>query len=170
MPELPEVETMRRGILGAVGGTIVTVEKIRCRKKPIEITPAISSIRKRVTGKQVIEIDRIGKRVVMCLGKQSVSDYLVFEPRMTGLVLVASPPTPDHLRFGLTLGNCDVDQVLYWDRRGLGNVRLLNKRELNEQLGPLKVGPDALRITIDELAERFSGSNREIKVESLAVC
>jgi len=92
---------------------------------------------------------------------------LVFEPRMTGLVLVASPPTQEHLRFGLTLGNCDVNQILYWDRRGLGKIRLLNPQELGEQLGPLRVGPDALKITLDELVQRFSGSNREIKVALL---
>ena len=39
MPELPEVETMRRGILGAVGGKVVLVENIRCPKKPITILP-----------------------------------------------------------------------------------------------------------------------------------
>ncbi|MFN3380743.1 MAG: DNA-formamidopyrimidine glycosylase family protein, partial [Runella zeae] len=39
MPELPEVETMRRGILGLVGSKIVDVERVPCRRRPITIAP-----------------------------------------------------------------------------------------------------------------------------------
>ena len=87
MPELPEVETMRRGILGAVGGKITLVEKVRCSKKPITITPGIAQIRKRIVGKPISKIDRIGKRVVICIGgsAERADDYLILEPRMTGI-------------------------------------------------------------------------------------
>lgn len=167
MPELPEVETMRRGILGSIGGKIITVEKIRCQKKPLQIQPNLSTIRKRIVGKQILDIDRIGKRVVMCIGKKTSTDFLVFEPRMTGLVLVANPPSEEHLRFGMALGKCDIDQIFYWDRRGLGNIRLFNEQQLAETFGPDKIGPDALKITLEQFTESFGKSNREIKVALL---
>ena len=40
MPELPEVETMRRGIAGVVGSQIVAVERCRTKARPIQISPA----------------------------------------------------------------------------------------------------------------------------------
>ena len=39
---------------------------------------------------------------------------------MTGLVLVADPPTQEHLRFRLDLEGGPIPHVWYWDRRGLG--------------------------------------------------
>ena len=45
-------------------------------------------------------IDRLGKRVVVRLDDGCA---VVFEPRMTGLVLVADPPTREHLRLRIHL-------------------------------------------------------------------
>lgn len=167
MPELPEVETMRRGILGAIGGKIIDVERVRCPKKPLLFQPAISRIRNRIIGKTVLDVDRIGKRVVVCIGNSKVSDYLLFEPRMTGLVLVAAPPTQDHLRFRMKLSHCDLDEILYWDRRGLGNVTLLNQKQLDEKFSRKHIGPDALQVTLEEFVDIFSKLQREIKVALL---
>ena len=50
MPELPEVETMRRGILNAVGSQVAEVTKLRCSRLPIEIKPGIAAFRRRVVG------------------------------------------------------------------------------------------------------------------------
>lgn len=169
MPELPEVETMRRGILGAVGGKITLVERTRCLKKPISITPGIPQIRRRIIGQRITNVDRIGKRVVVCIGGsiEKANDFLILEPRMTGLVLVANPPTSEHMRFRMEIAGSDVDEIGFWDRRGLGSVRLLNQAELNEQLGPDKIGPDAIKISAVEFFERFSTLAREIKVALL---
>ncbi|MCA9239296.1 MAG: hypothetical protein KDA37_03815, partial [Planctomycetales bacterium] len=65
MPELPEVETMRRGIAGIVGGAIRGVEKLRCPRKPIHVAPRLAAWRRRVIGQRVTAVDRIGKRVVV---------------------------------------------------------------------------------------------------------
>ena len=100
MPELPEVETMRRGILKSVGHRIIAIEKPPCPRKPILLEPSLATFRKRAVGQQITAIDRLGKRVVMRLAN---GDSIVFEPRMTGLVLVSDPPTIEHLRFRLAL-------------------------------------------------------------------
>ena len=81
--------------------------------------------------------------------------------------MVANPPTDEHMRFRMEVAGSDVDEIGFWDRRGLGNVRLLNQVELDEQLGPDKIGPDAIKITANEFFERFSKSGREIKVALL---
>src|ERR1700753_3781657 len=129
MPELPEVETMRRGILGVVGARIKDVERAECARRPIAITPRIDHFRRRAVGQRVRDVGRIGKRVVVHLDS---GDAIVLEPRMTGLVLVADPPTTEHLRFRCRLSGGKVGEFMYWDRRGLGSVRLFSAEELGK--------------------------------------
>jgi formamidopyrimidine-DNA glycosylase len=164
MPELPEVETMRRGILAAVGSRITAAQRAACKKRPIQVDPAPAKLAKRVLGQRIQEIGRVGKRVVLHLES---GDALVFEPRMTGLVLVADPPTQEHLRFRLDLKGGPLKSIWYWDRRGLGNVRLLSPKQYQLQLLGNKLGPDALAITPDQLQERLGESKRAIKVALL---
>jgi len=160
MPELPEVETMRRGIVRAIGSRIVDVSKPRCLKKPIEISPGLAQFRRRVRGATISELGRAGKRVVIWL---DTDDAIVIEPRMTGLLLVVNPPTEDHLRWRMELEGGPLPEILYWDRRGLGNVRLLSRSGFQERFGPDRLGPDALKITAEELCEKLGRSKREIK-------
>ncbi len=123
MPELPEVETMRRGILGIVG-----VADDGCRAGCVSAAAdrdcaADRSVSSACGGGTSFDVGRVGKRVVVHLDSR---DAIVLEPRMTGLVLVADPPTREHLRFRCTLSGNGIGEFLYWDRRGLGNVRLFS--------------------------------------------
>lgn len=164
MPELPEVETMRRGILPIVGGRISGVEAIAGSLKPIRIQPRPALLCRRTVGRRIVAVQRYGKRVVLQLDSQA---GLVFEPRMTGLILLADPPDAEHLRFRLRVTGVAPRQLLFWDRRGLGSVRLLSPQQLQAELGPEKLGPDALEITASELRERLRASRRAVKVALL---
>lgn len=164
MPELPEVETMRRGVAGVVGSRILNVERTRCRLRPILMQPAPGQFRGRAVGRTIVETDRAGKRLLLRLDDGSA---IVFEPRMTGLVLVADPPNLEHLRVRIDLSGKHVPQLWYWDRRGLGSVRLLSRRQLEQQLGPEQLGPDALKVTADDLRLRLADSRRPVKVALL---
>jgi formamidopyrimidine-DNA glycosylase len=166
MPELPEVETMRRGILGVVGARIRDVERVACRRRPIAIAPRIDHFRRRVARRTIRDVGRIGKRVVVCLDSQ---EYIVIEPRMTGLVLVADPPSREHLRFRCTFAesNGGPRELMYWDRRGLGSVRLLTEKELEFAYGPGKIGQDALAMTAELFRRQLGASRRAVKVALL---
>jgi formamidopyrimidine-DNA glycosylase len=164
MPELPEVETMRRGVLGIVGGRIWEVERTACRRKPIEIAPRIDYFRRRVVGRTIRAVDRVGKRVVLRLDS---ADSIVLEPRMTGLILVADPPSREHLRFRCRLNGVETRELLYWDRRGLGNVRLFSPEAFAAALGPEILGPDALNMTAELFRTQLGGSRRAVKVALL---
>src|SRR5437868_898288 len=109
---------MRRGILPIVGRKIVAIERPRCRKKPILVEPPLVSFRRRVVGRTVSAVERIGKRVVIRVAqpKGAEPDAIVIEPRMTGLVLLAEPPTREHLRLRLLLDGAP-GELLFWDRR-----------------------------------------------------
>lgn len=164
MPELPEVETMRRGIAAIVGSRIVGAERVKCARRPIQIQPSGSALSRRLIGRTVQDVGRVGKRVVLQFDN---ADRLIFEPRMTGLVLVTDPPTTEHMRFRLDFEGGSIPHVWYWDRRGLGSIRLLSDHQFREQLGSGKLGPDALAVSVEELRERLKSSSRAIKVALL---
>jgi formamidopyrimidine-DNA glycosylase len=133
MPELPEVETMCRCIAPAVGCRIRDVERPRSRLQSITISPRLDCLRRRIVGRRIEAVRRVGKRVVLQLDagqakkgtgpicrngpdgaahKLDLSpfsppagpgDCLVLEPRMTGLVLLAHPPDREHVRLILRL-------------------------------------------------------------------
>lgn len=167
MPELPEVEVMVRGIRPhLVGGTITAVRRCRCFCKPISITPRLGQLAGRLRGQPVTAVRRIAKRVVIQVAS---GDALVIEPRMTGLMLLADPPDREHLRLELQIGRngCAERSLWFWDRRGLGTVRLYRGGELQVELGPRRLGPDALAMTLDNWLQRLAATRRPIKVALL---
>lgn len=164
MPELPEVETMRRGVAPIIGGKVVSAVRTACSRKPIAITPRIEEIHQRLVGQAFVDVGRIGKRVIAQLND---NQRLVFEPRMTGLVLLADPPTTEHLRFVLVFRQKKrTKRLMYWDRRGLGNIRLFHEEEFHEYFKH-RLGPDALQATGDFLKQQLGHSQREVKVALL---
>ncbi len=163
MPELPEVETMVRGIRPYVEGrTVTSLRRCRCACKPLSATPALSTISRRVKGQTVVGVRRRAKRILFDF---ATGETLIIEPRMTGLLLLSEPPDREHLRLQWCLsGSKKYDSLWYWDRRGLGTVRLCTKAELAELLGPRNLGPDALEMKEGDWRERCARTARPIKV------
>ena len=72
---------------------------------------------------------------------------------MTGLMLIDEIPDADHLRLEWVLkpaSEWTVNSLWFWDRRGLGTIRLLTPEQQVDVLGPGNLGPDALEITRDQ--------------------
>ena len=92
---------------------------------------------------------------------------------MTGLLLVAEPPTVHHVRMELDVAPGSAarpgppTRFLFWDQRGLGTIRLLDAAGLERACGESKLGPDGLVVTGDDLASRLGESRRGIKVALL---
>jgi formamidopyrimidine-DNA glycosylase len=84
---------------------------------------------------------------------------------MTGLMLLADPPDPEHLRLVWKLGSgLRTRSLWFWDRRGLGTVSLLNPDELDQLFGHGYLGPDALEATTDHWQTICAATSRPIKV------
>ena len=155
---------MRRGVMKITGATIKKAARTRCRKKPIQISPRVDHFNRRVAGQQIASVDRLGKRVVLRL---VTDDRIIFEPRMTGIVLVGQPPNEDHLRFELLLSGCESERLLFWDRRGLGKIVLLTADQYHDKITNGGLGPDAILVQAEEFRARGKSSTREIKVALL---
>ncbi len=163
MPELPEVETMRRGIRPIIGSKIESAARTPCRKKAITIRPRIAEFNRRVSGRTIRQVDRLGKRVVVVLDDEQ---RIVFEPRMTGLVLIDEPPNQEHLRFEVRLRSRSNPRLWFWDRRGLGLVTLLRPDEF-DTLVVARLGKDALEASPADLIAQFGKLKKSIKVALL---
>lgn len=164
MPELPEVETMRRGVEPVVGARIALFERLPSPRKPIALAPGLAAFRRRVEGARIERTGRAGKRVVLWLDR---GDAIIFEPRMTGLLLIDEPIDPLYARVLFRLRGGGAKELVYWDRRGLGNVRLLSEPEYEQTFGLHALGPDALQMTAELYRERLGQSKRAVKVALL---
>ncbi|SFH68050.1 bifunctional DNA-formamidopyrimidine glycosylase/DNA-(apurinic or apyrimidinic site) lyase [Planctomicrobium piriforme] len=166
MPELPEVETMVRGVRAAFEGhRLADVSLCDCHCRPILMQPDFPRLRELCIGQKVSSVTRRAKRILIQLESGAA---FVIEPRMTGLMLLSDPPDESHLRFEwkLTQGR-KRHSVWFWDRRGLGTLRLLDPDQLAAHLGPEKLGPDALEMTADEWVARLRRTDRPVKVALL---
>lgn len=165
MPELPEVETMVRGVRDDCSGRIISaMEFVQCERRPISVSPHREIVVRALKGRRIENVCRLAKRILLELDSR---ETLVIEPRMTGLLLVSEPPTAEHRRvvwhFKPHPGR--PSQMEFWDRRGLGTLSLLTLDQLEDLR--LKLGPDALTITEREWQQRLSRTSREIKVALL---
>ena len=164
MPELPEVETMRRCIAAVVGSRIGDLRRPKSRLQPITIEPRLAEFRRRVKGRRIVALGRVGKRVVLALDS---GDRIVLEPRMSGLILLRDAPDEEHLRLVFHVSGARARRILFWDQRGLGVARLVSPAQFAHYYGAGKVGPDALDITPAALRQRLRPSARAIKVALL---
>lgn len=162
---------MCRGIAGCVGRRIAAATLPRGRVRPIATAPRPAVLARRLAGRTIAAVFRRGKRVVLELTAAGDAPlWLVIEPRMTGLMLVADPPSAEHVRLELSLhaghGRA-AKRLLFWDQRGLGTIRLLDARGLERACGAAKLGPDGLVVTADDIAARLGRSRRAVKVALL---
>jgi formamidopyrimidine-DNA glycosylase len=171
MPELPEVETMCRGLAGIVGRRIAGAEFPRGPVRPLVVNPPPGPLARWLTGAEIASVGRRGKRVVLEIlagAARAVRRWLVIEPRMTGLMLIVDPPSVEHVRMVIDLEDAATPRrFLFWDRRGLGTIRLLDDAGLEAACGGHKLGPDGLQITAADLASRLGRSRRAVKAALL---
>jgi len=163
VPELPEVETMVRGIRPfAEGRTIRELVACPCPCKPLKFRPSFPEIAERVKGKQIRSVRRRAKRGILELDN---GDAIVIEPRMTGLLLLSDPPDPGHLRLEWKLsGKREFNSLWFWDRRGLGTVTLYGQDEYQTLISEGYLGRDALEMVAADWIEKVRQSRRPIKV------
>lgn len=122
-------------------------------------------MRRRAVGATIEQVRRVAKRVVLEL---STGDAFVIEPRMTGMMVLASPPDREHLRVEWMLeGDHEYSSLWFWDRRGLGTVRLYSGAQIVEALGPVRLGCDALEMTESAWQTCVRKTRRPIKVALL---
>jgi len=162
VPELPEVETIARGVDRAVrGARIVGVDVPR--PDVLRVVTYPRTFARRVTGRTIERVARRAKHIVISLND---GDALVIQPRFTGGLLVKRRAdfTEDEARYacvGLDLD--DGRTLIYRDVRRLGTVALMNETELEEYFGELGVEPLSPLFTAERLSGILRASRQPVK-------
>ncbi len=107
MPELPEVETIVRGLAPHVEGKRIAAVEFRwSRTCAGDVDATIENLR----GQRIKKLDRHGKYIVFRLEKRRETSVLVIHLRMTGNLLVNAEPGP-FTRAVMQLESGPVDRI-----------------------------------------------------------
>jgi formamidopyrimidine-DNA glycosylase len=158
MPELPEVETMVRGLRPALSGR--TLRAVTLHDPTLLEGCDAAEFCRRLEGARVDRVDRRGKWVVIALAGHR--GLIVIQPRMTGGFWLVSPARPEHVRLTFHVEGPE-QSVWYCDNRRLGRIAWFAGAEEAGRAFARSHGPDALEIGRDELAGRLSRTSRAIK-------
>jgi formamidopyrimidine-DNA glycosylase len=173
MPELPEVETIARGVNKRVRGDRIVEAWFGRHREPFK-TPAARQA-EGLEGRTILAVHRTGKHIVCELGDPADGNLLdesANEPSaqwivhlgMTGRLLVTTPDAlvaaHTHARLSLISGR----ELRFVDPRRFGR---LEYRDLSRSDGFRAPGIDPMTVTAAEFARLFRGRKLAIKAALL---
>src|SRR5512139_3291070 len=158
MPELPEVETTRRGIRAALVGRTVQAFDLREPRLRWRVEPTLAAA---VTGQRVVDVRRRAKYLLIELERGTLIAHL----GMSGSLRVVPADTPwlkhDHYEIGLDRGRC----LRFNDPRRFGSLHWVTGDPLEHPL-LAGLGPEPLGKAFDGayLAGRARGRRVAVKL------
>lgn len=153
MPELPEVETVRRTLATAVEGRVITAVSFAWPRTCAGDPRATEA---RLAGQHIERLQRYGKYLLFRLRRDGSDSLLVIHLRMTGNLIVNGAPG-EHTRASMTLD--DGTAVVFQDVRKFGRWEWAER--LPARLAAL--GPEPLEIGRDEFAARLLSRRARLK-------
>jgi formamidopyrimidine-DNA glycosylase len=163
VPELPEVETVRRDLQAElVGRTIVALDPrgVRTFRRTLDVADAVA----RTAGRTVTAVDRRGKYLLLRLDSP---DVVVIHLRMSGQLLVADPGRTfdrhTHATFTFATGS----QLRFVDPRTFGEVFVSVTGPGGEVPELAHLGPDPLDPAFDVVALRSVTAGRRTAIKAL---
>ncbi|MGH9734194.1 MAG: bifunctional DNA-formamidopyrimidine glycosylase/DNA-(apurinic or apyrimidinic site) lyase [Candidatus Acidiferrales bacterium] len=162
MPELPEVETVVRGLKAVLPGRQIV--GVRLGKTDFIDDPA--ALERDVPGSRIEQVRRHGKFMVLELNRDSARDAagklaLLVHLGMTGQLVVypAEAPARPHTHVFFTLD--DGRELRYTDIRRFGRMAVLPSDDQTKVLGPL--GLDPLDVSEEQFAAAIHARKSHIK-------
>ena len=160
MPELPEVETIRRIIGPQVSGRSIT--SLEIHNPQIIAFPDADTFSSSLVGCSFTGMSRRGKFLIFHLDNGS---RLVLHLRMTGQMLVTPADYQEEKHTHLKAELSDGKQIRYIDIRRFGRFWLLGKDQADTVTGMDKLGiePDDKLLTANFLIEKLNKRKKAIK-------
>lgn len=171
MPELPEVETVRRGLEESVNGEVI--ERIELRRPDLR-WPIPPDLPDRATGARLTTVGRRSKYVLFNLDN---GETLILHLGMSGRITInsrpgadfhheiATNPVHDHVLWRFSNGT----DVILNDPRRFGALDISRTAELEQHALLSRIGPEPLgnAFDADHLAIRLKGGRAPIKTALL---
>ena len=158
MPELPEVETVARGLHKRVAGDVIESVWIGDRKQPLKSSP--DEIAAMLEGSKIARARRVGKHIAIDLERNgSAEGQWIVHLGMTGSMLVTSPDEPIAKHTHLIAKMRSGKEVRYVDPRMFGKLAVTRETFKAPGSEPLDIGfeifANLFRKTEDVDQERF---------------
>jgi formamidopyrimidine-DNA glycosylase len=157
VPELPEVETIVRGLASNVVGKQIDAVEVRLPK--IAVSAKKRAFQRELPGERIVGVSRRGKYAVLEL---SWGRRLVTSLRMTGRLVVQRPGEDDFPGTHVVLHMTDGTRLSFADVRTFGRMRLVEPGEAWDR--DLGVEPLSADFTAEALAGMLSGRTTPVKV------
>jgi formamidopyrimidine-DNA glycosylase len=162
MPELPEVETIRRQLAPHLTGRTIARAQILDPRWTRPDSPA--GIEAELTGAVVERLARAGKYLVWELAGER---YLLMHLRMTGTLLFDPPAPPPHTRVLLSLD--DGHRLVYVDPRRFGTGHLLHGAAGRDEYLDARLGIEPLTPEFTSEYLRAVGRGRAAPVKAFVL-
>jgi len=160
MPELPEVETIRRDLEPRLRGRTITAVRVAPDAVPLIDGASPAAFTRRLKGRRIEALSRRGKYLILHL---SGGLHLVVHLRMTGALLHrdAAAPADRYLRAVLSFD--DGTELRFADLRKLGRLRLVAHPD--EAVG--RLGPEPLDARFTAAALRQAIGRRQAPIKAV---
>ncbi|MGH2536434.1 MAG: bifunctional DNA-formamidopyrimidine glycosylase/DNA-(apurinic or apyrimidinic site) lyase [Candidatus Promineifilaceae bacterium] len=156
MPELPEVETIARGLRRPLIGRRIISARFDWPRQVV--IPSAAELARRIPGRCITAVGRRGKYLIFSLDD---GQSLVIHLKMTGQLGVypAEAPADKHVHTALALEGGD--ELRFRDMRKFGRVYLVD--DLTQVTGALGPEPLDKHFGAKKLADRLQGRTRQLK-------
>jgi len=167
MPELPEVETVVRGLRRIIPGRVIKSVKTDAPPACIVVSPSFR--KKTLNGvlkeREILSIGRRGKNILIAL---SGDITLWVHLKMTGKFRHVDRAEPKHKHDLVVFdfapnGSGNNLHLRFNDYRRFGRLRLFPNNELWQQPGLVELGPEPLEMTAEDFVELCHRRPRMIK-------
>lgn len=160
MPELPEVETVKRSLAEHLMGQ--RIQDVLVNQEIVIKTPGIDEFKEKIIGKTITGMDRRGKYLIIGL---SQGWKMIVHLRMTGQLVYVEKNSPlrkhTHVVFGLE----NERELRFTDQRRFGRIWLVEDDRLSGVSGLCSLGPEPLEDAFcrEGLEEQLSRRKTKIK-------
>lgn len=158
LPELPEVETVRRGLNRLVKGKVIS--KVEVTYAPM-IKTGVDAFCQDLIGQEILDVDRRGKYLLIYLTDHVLISHL----RMEGKYNFFADQVPANKHFHAFFTFIDGSTLVYQDVRKFGTMELLGKADVDAYFISRKIGPEPTEedFDLEEFAKKLAKSRKPIK-------
>src|SRR5208337_429633 len=168
MPELPEVETIARGLDRRIAGD--TIESVWLGEKPEPLKSSAAEIVSVLERARIVRVRRVGKHIVFDLERSSrnrrksaiLLGQWVVHLGMTGCLLIASPDTQTAKHTHAVLKLASGREVRFVDPRRFGRLAVVSI-EAQNSAGFASPGDEPLDSQSERFVALFHGRKTPIK-------
>lgn len=160
MPELPEVETIKRVIEPQIKGLVI--EQVTVRRPEVVAYPDTDTFCKILTSQIISHMERRGKFLMILL---TSGDRIILHLRMTGGLLLTLADYPEEKHTHIILSLNSGMELRFSDMRRFGRFWLIPKDETDTYSGTHKLGIEPLTeaVTFEYLHTHFGKRKKTVK-------